>query len=191
MSADQPSTRTRLMRAAMVLVAEDGFSAATTAAIARKAGLAEGTLYRHFDSKDALFVAVYSHIKQTLFETVKAGTDASGSVETRFRRFWRGIWNAYSADPVAFAYGQRFSEYPLSRVDSGQVHEGLITHTAALIRDGQAAGQVKPVPDTVLRAFLFSPLVTMLKQGAQGRRWSEAEIDAAIDAAWDSWRIQD
>lgn len=183
-----PTTRDKIMRAALDLVAEDGFSAATTAAIAARAGVAEGTLYRHFPGKDALFVAVYLQIKQAVYDSVLAETDRSGSVEARFRQLWRGVWNAYRADPAGFAYGQRFSEYPLSRDQNGVVHEGIVSHIGELIREGQADGTIKLAEASVLRAFFFPPLVFMLKQAAQGRSWSEAEIAAAIDTAWDSWR---
>jgi len=188
MTASPPSTRDKIMRAALECVAEDGFSAATTAAIAKRAGVAEGTLYRHFDSKDALFVAVYSRIKEHVFDSVMAETDASGSVEDRFRQLWRGVWNAYRADPAAFVYGQRFGEYPLSRQDSRPIHDGFVRHISALIRDGQSGGEIREASASVLRAFFFPPMVSMLKQAIAGHEWSQAELDSAIDTAWDSWR---
>lgn len=188
MTASPPSTRDKIMRAALELVAEDGFAAATTAAIARRAGVAEGTLYRHFDNKDALFVAVYSRIKESVYDSVMAETDADGSVETRFRQLWRGVWNAYRADPAAFAYGQRFGEYPLSAREGNPIHDGFIRHITGLIRDGKARGAIKDVPGSVLHAFFFPPMVSMLKQAIAGHDWSEADLDTAIDTAWDSWR---
>jgi AcrR family transcriptional regulator len=53
------STRTRLLAAAQELIEEGGYSAASVAAIAERAGVAAGTLYRHFDSKQELFVEVF------------------------------------------------------------------------------------------------------------------------------------
>ena len=176
------------MRAALELVAEDGFSAATTAAIAKRAGVAEGTLYRHFESKDALFIAVYSGIKERVFQSVMTETDASGSVEDRFRQLWRGVSNAYRADPAAFTYGQRFGEYPLSSGGHGQVHEGFVRHITTLIRDGRRAGEIRDASGDVLRAFFFPPMVSMLKQAIAGHAWSQADLESAIDTAWDSWR---
>ncbi|MBO6764806.1 TetR/AcrR family transcriptional regulator [Maricaulis sp.] len=189
MNAPLASTRDKLMRSALELVAEDGFSAATTAAIAKRAGVAEGTLYRHFDSKDALFVAVYSGIKEAVYRSVMAETDDSGSFRDRFRQLWRGVWNAYRADPAAFTYGQRFSEYPLSDRDSTPIHDGFVRHIRTLIEDGQAHGEIKDIPGTVLTAFFFPPMVSMLKQANAGRDWTASEIDMAIETAWDSWRL--
>jgi AcrR family transcriptional regulator len=52
-----PATRARLLAAARDVVAEVGYSHATTKAIAAAAGVAEGTIYRHFPDKHALFLA--------------------------------------------------------------------------------------------------------------------------------------
>ena len=45
------STKDKLVRAALEIGAQDGLESATTAAIATRAGVAEGTLYRHFPTR--------------------------------------------------------------------------------------------------------------------------------------------
>ncbi len=55
-------TRQRLMRAAQELIEEGGYGAASVAAIADRAGVAAGTLYRHFPSKEELFVEVFRSV---------------------------------------------------------------------------------------------------------------------------------
>ncbi|MFL6177023.1 MAG: TetR/AcrR family transcriptional regulator [Ornithinibacter sp.] len=49
-------TRQALLESALALFAEQGYDATTTAAIARRAGVSEMTLFRHFATKDALLV---------------------------------------------------------------------------------------------------------------------------------------
>jgi AcrR family transcriptional regulator len=55
-------TRDRLLRAAQQLIEEGGYGAASVAAIADRAGVAAGTLYRHFASKEELFVEVFRSV---------------------------------------------------------------------------------------------------------------------------------
>ncbi len=52
-------TRERLLRAAQELIEQGGYGAASVMAIADRAGVASGTLYRHFSSKEALFVDLF------------------------------------------------------------------------------------------------------------------------------------
>src|ERR1700704_2894424 len=51
-------TRGRLLEAAVELLEEGGYAAASVAAIAGRAGVATGALYRHFPSKADLFVEI-------------------------------------------------------------------------------------------------------------------------------------
>jgi AcrR family transcriptional regulator len=51
------ATRTRLIEATLRVVREGGYAHASTRAIAQAAGVAEGTIYRHFADKASLFFA--------------------------------------------------------------------------------------------------------------------------------------
>jgi AcrR family transcriptional regulator len=53
-----PTTRDRILDAALTLVERDGIAAATTKRIAAEARLAEGSLYNHFPDKAELLVAL-------------------------------------------------------------------------------------------------------------------------------------
>jgi len=55
-------TRVRLLLAAQELIEEGGYGAASVAAIAERAGVAAGTLYRHFSSKEELFVELFREV---------------------------------------------------------------------------------------------------------------------------------
>ncbi len=64
---DTPKTRARkrarrdqLLEAARSLVAEGGFAATSVQAVAQRAGIATGSVYRHFPSKADLFVEVFA-----------------------------------------------------------------------------------------------------------------------------------
>src|SRR5690348_4742462 len=52
-------TRQRLVRAALELFTTRGYHDTTTPLLAKKAGVAEGTIYRHFDSKEHLLNELY------------------------------------------------------------------------------------------------------------------------------------
>ena len=61
---DGEATRQRLLRAALDLYTTVGFRATTTPAIAARAGVAEGTIYRHFSGKEHLLNEVYRNAQR-------------------------------------------------------------------------------------------------------------------------------
>ena len=62
------ATRAKLIDATLRVVREVGYARATTRAIAEAAGVAEGTIYRHFPTKPALFVAAVMERNAPLVE---------------------------------------------------------------------------------------------------------------------------
>jgi AcrR family transcriptional regulator len=77
-------TRERLLRAAAEVIQEGGWSAASVGAIAERAGLAAGTLYRHFPSKADLFVEVFRAVSQREIAAFSAAGAAAGDFASRF-----------------------------------------------------------------------------------------------------------
>jgi AcrR family transcriptional regulator len=54
----EDETRTRILKAALKLFAKQGYDGTTTRDLAEKAGVAEGTLFRHFVNKKAILIEV-------------------------------------------------------------------------------------------------------------------------------------
>lgn len=75
-------TRDRLLAAALEITREGGYGAASVAAIADRAGVAAGTLYRHFPSKGELFAELFRTVCSGEVEAMRAadpGPSASAS----------------------------------------------------------------------------------------------------------------
>jgi AcrR family transcriptional regulator len=182
------STKDKLLRAALEIGARDGLEAATTAAIATKAGVAEGTLYRHFPSKDDLLIEVYRGIKREIFEAISDGEDGGEAPDARLKRVWRKLYDAYRGDSEAFMFGQRFAESALSKREGGAAHEQIAGAVGRLRRAGVERGLFKDLPGDLLSNLFFAPVGQMLKTELKGRSWTEAELDATAEAVLDSWR---
>lgn len=54
----EEDTRTKILQAALQLFAKRGYEGTTTKDLAKSAGVAEGTLFRHFQSKKAILIEV-------------------------------------------------------------------------------------------------------------------------------------
>lgn len=65
---DEPRGAERILRAAIDVIAERGFRGASTSEIAKRAGVAEGTIFRHFKTKQLLL----THIVEPFVERVLA-----------------------------------------------------------------------------------------------------------------------
>lgn len=94
-----------LLEAATAAFAQSGI-AASTSAIARSAGVAEGTLFRYFATKDELLNELYLAIKLRLVRTMIAGLDPD---EKRPKENARNIWNSISTGACATRWSTKRS----------------------------------------------------------------------------------
>src|SRR3954452_3321449 len=79
--ARRAQTRERIVRAAHDLVAEGGFANAPVAAVAKRANVATGSVYRHFASKADLFAEGFRRAAQRAVDAVAVAPDLAGGVE--------------------------------------------------------------------------------------------------------------
>lgn len=65
----QPSEarRAQIAEAALAIVAEEGLGRFTTAAVAWRVGIAEGTIFRHFDAKEDIVLAAMARLEARVF----------------------------------------------------------------------------------------------------------------------------
>jgi AcrR family transcriptional regulator len=80
--------RYAILDAATRLFAERGLTAAPTSEISKQAGVAEGTLFTYFKTKDELINALYRELKLELADAMMSGFPRKRNVRTRLRHVW-------------------------------------------------------------------------------------------------------
>ncbi len=85
MSGEQ--RRPQIAAAALKIIAEHGLGGFTTRSLSREVGLAEGTIFRHFESKKDIVRAAIDHLEQMLDEDLAAAGE--GDPVQRLGRFFR------------------------------------------------------------------------------------------------------
>ena len=99
MSAPVPTTRDRIIQAAIQTFARDGLQGATTRVIAQEAGVNEVTLFRHFQSKEGLLAAMMSAIVQKSHQHGLGETaEWSGNLKKNLRRFADEFYASLASD---------------------------------------------------------------------------------------------
>ena len=77
-------TRARLLHAAAEVIQAGGWGSASVGAIAARAGVAAGTLYRHFDSKADLFLEVFRTVSEREMSAMRGAHAGSTDMAARF-----------------------------------------------------------------------------------------------------------
>lgn len=78
--------RERILRAATRVFARKGFYATRVSEVAKEAGVADGTIYLYFRSKDELLISIFEDRVDHLLEAVRREMDALPNAQARLRR---------------------------------------------------------------------------------------------------------
>jgi TetR/AcrR family transcriptional regulator, fatty acid metabolism regulator protein len=73
----------QILDAAVTVFAEQGFLQSTVAQVAKKAGVADGTIYLYFKNKDDILIQIYAYKTQQVFEKFRKAIDAGKSAEQK------------------------------------------------------------------------------------------------------------
>ncbi len=154
------SKRTQILDAALDLFTQNGFHGTSTAAIARQAEVATGTLFHHFASKEVLIESLYREVKKELAKAFLQDIDDTQkypSVET----IWiNGVsWLVANPKCMSFFLLCSHSLY-FSKQIQIEIWQELLGFIAELFNEGVAKGLVKDLPVPYLLMISESLLLT-------------------------------
>jgi AcrR family transcriptional regulator len=141
-----PQRREQLIQVATKIFAKWGYNAATTAAIADAAGVTEPILYRHFASKQEMFVAITRIMsKRTLGQwreliaKAHTSTDKIRTIAREFPNHLRDNEDAYNVIHGALAT----SRDPKVRAVMKKHYLEIEEFFRKIVEDGQKAGEFR------------------------------------------------
>lgn len=173
--------RAALVRRALVeLVAERGFRGTSMAAVADRAGVATGTAYVHYRSKDDLVLAAYREVKADLGSAAVEALRAEQPPPIRFQSMWFAIRDHLADDPVRAQFLVQVDASPYS----ASAHEAPVSdHEDQLMKavGTDMAGLFVGLPGMVLYDVSIGPVVRLV---ARGEPLTKREWGRLADSCW-------
>src|SRR5262245_4061357 len=146
------ATRHRLRSAALELFVERGVSETTTKDLAHKAGIAEGTIYRHFESKDELVRDLFEdHYFRFGADLDRIQAETAGGVDAKLRAMVEFMCRLYDHDPTLYRFLLLVQHTALPNIRTAPTSPAVIFRS--VISRAVAQGEI-PEQDPVLAAAM-------------------------------------
>ncbi|HEX2622342.1 MAG TPA: TetR/AcrR family transcriptional regulator, partial [Phototrophicaceae bacterium] len=116
-----------ILDASVEVFASRGFWDTPTSLISKTAGIADGTLFTYFKTKDDLIHQVYLELKRELADCLLAGLDEHESVQDKMRHIWNEYvgWGVQNPEKFKVLH-QIESSYKLDEQVKAVAHEPFI-----------------------------------------------------------------
>jgi len=179
-------TRQRLVRAAFELFLTRGYHDTTTAQIARKAGVAEGTIYRHFASKQQLLNELF---RATQRWATKVAQDAAladaRNARARLGLVAQGLLDGAARDPAVVQLGLLDRYDALLDDESRKATREFRVALERIVAEGKAESAVRPGAADVWAAVWLATLTLAIEKVVRAE-WkpADAAVRLVVDGAW-------
>jgi AcrR family transcriptional regulator len=159
-AAKQPAEvrRETLVEAAIRVFARTAYRAAGTAEIAREAGVAEPTIYRHFDSKRDLYLAALIRCGEIVREHFARIDEETPLAREALEAMGAWYSEAMETDPAYLRLRQR----ALAETDDPEIqrevracYKEILAIIARVMKRGQEQGTINPAISAIAGAWLF------------------------------------
>jgi TetR/AcrR family transcriptional regulator, repressor for uid operon len=150
--------RAQILEAAMVCFRRRGFHQATMQEICAEARVSPGALYRYFDSKAAIIIAI-AQDEHVQLEPLFAALEDGGDVRAGLVELAKQVWAKFHAAGDASLIGDVMAEAGRDPALAGLIHEAdgkLRARLAAVLAAAQKRGEVDRAlkPDNAARLVL-------------------------------------
>jgi AcrR family transcriptional regulator len=159
-------TRAKLLAAARLLFARDGYHAVRPQDVAREAGVAQGTFYQYFDDKLACFLAFAEAIDAELMAAVGAALEPAEGFEDRLVRAVEAVLVYSEAHPRELVAMMADSRALTPQDDGASLFDRWAEFWTGVLQTGVAEGRVRN--DLDLRLAGASVLGVLRQSSAYG-----------------------
>ena len=171
--------REAILEAALELFVERGFFGTAVPEIADRAGVGAGTIYRYFESKEALVNAIYRQQKLHFANVVLDGFPAQAATREQFRMLWMRMSKFAIENTPAFIFLELHHHARYLDAESRAVENRMLDLFTGVVTMAQARGELKAGPPRLLMGLVMGAFVGVTR--------SCVEIDQSLGSA--DWKL--
>ncbi|RZO58313.1 MAG: TetR/AcrR family transcriptional regulator [Sandaracinaceae bacterium] len=185
-------TRAQILRAALGLFSERGFHGASMPALAERAGVAAGTPYRHFESKEQLVNALYRQCKAELMDALLRDFAFDATPREQHRAFFHRMVGYFRARPEVFDFLELHHHQPYLDADNLARERQALAPVLAFFAHGRSAQLTRAMPAEALAAIVWGVFSGLMKAARLGHLEADDALFAQAEScAWNAVRRGD
>jgi len=190
MAAHQDSDKAEsILAAALELFVERGFHGTSVPSVAERAGVAAGTIYHYFASKEALVNALYTRWKGTIGRHVLECFPAAAPMREQFRSVWLGMADFAISHPKELAFLEFHHHASYLDDESRATERRVFDFGVGVVQAAQAAQALKPISAPLLLEFANGAFLGVFRAALAGRLPLTREtFSIAEPCAWEAVR---
>lgn len=187
MEQKKPDKREAIMRAAMELIAEQGFHGTPTSQIANEAGTGVGTIYRYFKDKDELIEAIHEQVHSAFVKTFSENYVADLPIRENYLRIFTALTRLFVANPFEIRFIEQYYNSPYGVAKKRAEEIECEKPMFAFFELGKQQQVIKDLPFEFILGLSLGSILFLVRDHHNGFvDLDDQAISTVVEANWDA-----
>jgi TetR/AcrR family transcriptional repressor of multidrug resistance operon len=183
--------RETVLNSTLALIKEHGFHGTPMSQIAKHAGVAAGTIYHYFESKEVLITELYVYVKDKMALSVLQGDDDSKPYKERFFNMMINQFHFYVQNEDALVFLELYTNSPFIKNFPDKDSQLFVDKVYTFFNYGIENAYFRNIDSRLLAPTVKGTLVAAAKfQLSQHMMFSEEDINEVVSIIWDGIKRQ-
>ena len=186
LSTETTAKKRAIFESTLRLIREFGFHGTPMSQIAQEAGVATGTIYHYFISKDELIVALYHYVRDRMQCVIFRDADLGLPYPEQFTTVWTNLVKYYVQHPEVLSFLEQFFSSPYVKDVYPEDRVCFQDEVSVFLKQGVEEGHIKPLDINIISAAYIGTVSATAKRNIHGRfALKEEDLKKMVAIIWD------
>lgn len=172
----------------LMLIREHGFHGTTMSQVAKKAGVAAGTIYHYFESKDKLISELYNYNRNLTIEVIDNSLSEKHSFKENFYNLWEALYQFYIDNTQILIFIEQYVNSPY-KADKNNAYSH--SRLQSFFEEGIKNGYLKKVSPILALVLTVSNIAIAAKLHQFGNpEAGSTNMEQMRDIFWDGIAVR-
>ncbi|MGC1240673.1 MAG: TetR/AcrR family transcriptional regulator [Chryseosolibacter sp.] len=172
-----------IFESALGLIKDHGFHGTPMSLVAKNAGVAAGTIYHYFDSKERLICELYDYNLGRIVSVINVALEEKIPYKEKFFSIWNHLYRFYVKHPNVLIFFEQFVNSPFNTDKSPSAFRGKLD---SFFAEGIKARHIKSIKPEILLVLVMGSINTTAKLHVFGKvPLNKSDLHRIAEILWD------
>jgi len=172
-----------IFESTLELIKENGFHGSPMSLVAKNAGVAAGTIYHYFESKDQLICELYAYNRRRIVDTISRAIAEGLSYEEKFFKIWYNLYMFYIQNTNVLIFFEQYVNSPYNTNKCPSYFQGELFD---FLLKGIEEGHIKDVKPEILVVLTLGSISSLAKLNMFGNiTLKETDLKQIVKILWE------
>lgn len=189
--SDIANKKESILTSTLELIKENGFHGTPISLIAQKAGVASGTIYHYFHSKDAIIMELHRTIKKQMVMAMFSDVSTKKEYKQQFFEGWTNLVKYFINNPSALIFIQQFNSSPYAKLASAVDTKASVNRFYEFFQSGMDKGYLKKMEYMLIATVVFGCITSTANFHIGGRfDFKDDDLCKVANILWDGIKFR-